>query len=188
MPFPSASQAAVSGSSAPMSAMYASELGSTGSPSMRVFQGLSGGKMETFVGGGGGGDGGGAGVGGGGVGAGAGSPAMGPPSAPSGIRPGNGSPASRPSGPARSIGPAAGGVVASKSETPPLHAARASRRQLRVRIGRGPYPVTREARGVAEGAGQCVTPRHASRPEGGPARERPVRALRTTEAPLSAPR
>src|SRR5262249_26304570 len=206
---PSASQAAVSGSSAPMSAMYASELGSTGSSSIRVFQGLFHGKMVTFAGGGGGGGGGGgaggeaaSGAGGGAPawgppsGAGAGSPASGrasppssPPSPPSGVSAGNKSPASRASGPGCPVGPDVRTGMASKKLTPlPLHPTRAATRtSVRVRMGRGPYPVTREARAPVGGPGQCVTPRQGVRPEGVPPRERlsgrrPARRSTTREA------
>src|SRR5215470_16327420 len=119
MPSPSASQAAVRGSSAPMSAMYASEFGSTGSPSMRVFQGLSVGKMGASCGPGGGG--GGSGLVGG-VGwvpasdptSGTAVPESPPPSAT--LDP----PSRRPGGTVRPGVPGSSGSLASVSVTPPL--------------------------------------------------------------------
>src|SRR5215468_9867572 len=100
MPSPSASHAAVSGSSAPMLAMYASEFGSTGSSSMRVFHGLSAGKMGASFGAVGGGGGGASGSGGG-WGSPATVPASLPASAPESLPPSAGSelvPPSRESG------------------------------------------------------------------------------------------
>src|SRR5215468_1723677 len=137
MPLPSASQPAVSGSSAPMSAMYASEFGSTGSSSIRWFQGLLAGKIGASCGGGGGG------------GEGGGFPARVPPSEPASTPPScPATPESLPPSavsdppPSRSgAGRRDGGVGAEASvkATPPLHAAkRMSRVALRVRMDAGP--------------------------------------------------
>ena len=157
MPSPSASQAAVSGSSAPISAMYASEEGSTGSPSMRVFQGLSGGKMEAFGGGGGGPA---SGAGGGLPG-----PARGrrrvPASGFPAVVPASGPapPASRPA-PASGRGARAWRPWRSVIETPPLHATRPmSRALISGPHGRGTLPSgARRKPSSGYRPGRCLTP------------------------------